>query len=97
MDKILLMSVVGAPGGVFGPGMCVGAMDVFAPTPDGGRGRNKAEAGGGGAAGPAAGAARPAAAKDGRREQRQRGADTTGRFGPASDARCGFLEFVVPY
>ncbi|GJN01034.1 hypothetical protein PR202_ga18268 [Eleusine coracana subsp. coracana] len=96
MDKILLMSVVGAPGGVFGPGMCVGAMDVFAPSPDGGRRRNKAEAGGG-AAGSAAGGARPAAAKDGRREQRPRGADTAGRFGPASDARCGFLEFVVPY
>lgn len=91
MDKILLMSVVGAaPGGLFGPGMCAGAMEVFAP--DDRRGR-KAEEGGGTAAAAARGA-RLAAAKDGPREQRG-GVNTAARFGTASDARSSFLEFVV--
>jgi hypothetical protein len=89
MDRILLMSLVGAaPGGVFGPGMNAGALEAFA--------RDARSSEGGARGGSTAGSARRAA-KDHRREQKG-GADTsTALFGPASDARCGFLEFVVPH
>jgi hypothetical protein len=87
MDRILLMSLVGAaPGGVFGPGMNAGALETFA--------RDARSSEGGGST---AGSARRAA-KDHRREQKHGGADMSAAlFGPASDARCGFMEFVVPH
>ncbi|TVU12804.1 hypothetical protein EJB05_46464, partial [Eragrostis curvula] len=89
MDRILLTSLVGAaPGNVFGPGMCAGAMEVFARDA---RGSNKA--GGAGGTGPAGGV-RPAAAKDG---QEQGVADATARLGSASDGRFSFFEFVAPH
>ncbi|KAL6606116.1 hypothetical protein ACP70R_041769 [Stipagrostis hirtigluma subsp. patula] len=95
MDRILAMSLVGAaPGNTFGPGLCAGAMEIFA------RGGSKPGGGGAGRGGKGAAERRSdaAAAVEGGSGQREgSGADVNPLFDPELVRMYCCFDAIAPH